>query len=80
VQNYRIKPDFDLFSKGKKTVDHERAAVHGSTVDPQTERGRSSPELGLAAAPGHHDLPQRHGRQAGVAGTQVAGSPQTEGR
>jgi hypothetical protein len=27
-------------------VDHERATVHGSTVDPRTERGRSSPGCG----------------------------------
>jgi hypothetical protein len=36
---------------------------------------RSSPEHGLAAAPGHDDLPLRHERQAGDVGTLVAGSP-----
>jgi hypothetical protein len=42
--------------------------------------GRSSPELGLAAAPGHGDSPQRHRRQEGGAGTLVVGSPRAEGR
>jgi hypothetical protein len=42
--------------------------------------GRRSPELGLAAAPGQDDLPRRHGRQDGGAGTLVAGSPRVEGR
>jgi hypothetical protein len=32
-------------------VDHERAAVHGSTVDPRTERGRSSPRCGRIIVP-----------------------------
>jgi hypothetical protein len=32
-------------------VDHERAAVHGSTVDPRTERGRSSPGFGRIGVP-----------------------------
>jgi hypothetical protein len=41
--------------------------------------GRSSLELSLAAAPGHIDLPWRHGRQEGGAGTLVAGSPRVEG-
>jgi hypothetical protein len=41
--------------------------------------GRSSPELDLVAAPGHGDLPQRHGRQEGGAGTLVAGLPRVEG-
>jgi hypothetical protein len=41
--------------------------------------GRSSPELGLAAAPRHGGLPRRHGREEGGAGTLVAGSPRVEG-
>jgi hypothetical protein len=75
VQNYEINLDFDLFLKRKsggpspRVVD--RARVAG---------GRSSPELGLAAAPGHGDLPRRHGRQKGGVGTLVAGSPRVEGR
>jgi hypothetical protein len=40
--------------------------------------GWSSPELGLAAALGHGDLPWRHGRQEGGAGTLVVGSPRAE--
>jgi hypothetical protein len=54
--------------------------VHGSTVDLTVAGGRTSSELGLAAASGHDDLPRRHGRQEGGVGTLVAGSPQTEGR
>jgi hypothetical protein len=42
--------------------------------------GWSSPELSLAAAPGHGDLPRRHGRQEGGVGILVAGLPQAEGR
>jgi hypothetical protein len=40
---------------------------------------RSSPELGLAAAPGHGGLLRRCGRQEGDTGTLVAGSPRAEG-
>jgi hypothetical protein len=47
--------------------------VHGSTVDLTVAGGRSSPELDLAAAPGHDDLPWRHGRHEGGVGTLVAG-------
>jgi hypothetical protein len=32
-------------------VDHERAAVHGSTMDPRMERGRSSPGCGRIGVP-----------------------------
>jgi hypothetical protein len=42
--------------------------------------GRSSPELGLAAAPRHGDLPRRHRRQKGDAGTLAVGSPWVERR
>jgi hypothetical protein len=42
--------------------------------------GWSSPEVSLAAAPGHGDLPGRHGRQEGGAGTLVVGSPRAEVR
>jgi hypothetical protein len=31
-------------------------------VDLTVASGQSSPELGLATAPGHDDLPRRHGR------------------
>jgi hypothetical protein len=54
--------------------------VHGSTVDLTVAGGRSSLELGLAAAPGHGGLPRRHGRQEGGTGTLVVGSPWAEGR
>jgi hypothetical protein len=54
--------------------------VHGSTVDLTVTGGRSSLELGLAAAPGHSDLPQRHGKQKGGVGTLVAGSPRAKGQ
>jgi hypothetical protein len=37
--------------------------------------GRSSPELDLAAAPGHGGLPRRHERQEGGTGSLVVGSP-----
>jgi hypothetical protein len=50
--------DFDLFLKGKiggpgarGPVDHDRAAVHGSTMDPRMERGWSSPECWHAGIP-----------------------------
>jgi hypothetical protein len=55
----------------------DRARVAG---DLTLAGGRSSPELGLAAALGHDDLPQMHGRQEGGAGTLVASSPRAEGR
>jgi hypothetical protein len=42
--------------------------------------GWSSPELSLAAAPGHGDLPRRHGRQEGGVGILVAGLPQAARR
>jgi hypothetical protein len=51
-----------------------------STVDLTVAGGRSSPELGLAAAPGHGGLPRRHGRQDGGEGTLVVGSPQAARR
>jgi hypothetical protein len=79
VQNCGINPDFDLFLKRKsggpspRVVDHEEWSVHGSTVDLTMAGGRSSSELILAAAPGHGDLPRRHGRQKGGAWTLVAG-------
>jgi hypothetical protein len=41
--------------------------------------GRSSPDLGLAAALGHGGLAQRHGRQEGGTGNLVVGSPRAEG-
>jgi hypothetical protein len=44
-------------------VDHERAAVHGSTMDPQTERGRSSPECGRASIPMLRPSPWQRGEQ-----------------
>jgi hypothetical protein len=44
-------------------VDHERAAVHGSTVDPRTERDRSSPECGHASVPMLGTSPWQHGEQ-----------------
>jgi hypothetical protein len=49
-------------------------------VDLTVAGGRSSPELGLAAAPGHGGLPRRHGRQDGGEGTLVVGSPQAARR
>jgi hypothetical protein len=42
--------------------------------------GWSSLELGLAAALGHGDLPRRHERQKGGAGTLAVGSPWAERR
>jgi hypothetical protein len=44
-------------------VDHERAAVHGSTVDPRTERGRSSPECGRVDVPVLGTSPWQRGEQ-----------------
>jgi hypothetical protein len=44
-------------------VDHERAAVQGSTVDPRTERGRSSPECGRAGVPVLGTSPWQRGEQ-----------------
>jgi hypothetical protein len=44
-------------------VDHERAPVHGSTVDPRTERGRSSPGCGRTGAPVLGALPWQRGEQ-----------------
>jgi hypothetical protein len=44
-------------------VDHERAAVHGSTVDSRMERGRSSPECGRAGLPVLLSLPWQRGEQ-----------------
>jgi hypothetical protein len=49
-------------------------------MDLIVDGGRNSPELSLAAAPGHGGLPWRHGRQEGGAGTLVADSPRVEGR
>jgi hypothetical protein len=45
--------------------------VHESTMDLIVAGGQSSPELGLAAAPGH-------GRQKGIAGTLAVGTPWVE--
>jgi hypothetical protein len=77
--------DFDLFLKkngglSPRSVDRLRWPVHGFTVDLTVAGGRSSPELGLAAAPGHGGLPRRRERQEGSTGTLVAGSPRAEGR
>jgi hypothetical protein len=44
-------------------VDHERAAVHGSTVDPRTERGRSSLECGRTGVPMLGTSPWQLGEQ-----------------
>jgi hypothetical protein len=44
-------------------VDHERARVHGSTVDPRTERGPSSPECGRTGVPVLRTLPWQRGEQ-----------------
>jgi hypothetical protein len=86
VQKCRINLDFDLFLKGK-VVDRvhrlwtaQEWPVHRSTMDLTVAGGRSSPELDIAAAPGHGDLPRWHGRQKGGAGTLVAGSPWAKGR
>jgi hypothetical protein len=54
--------------------------VAGPRVHRGPHSGRTSPELGLAVGPGHGDLPRRHGRQEGGAGTLVAGSPRAKGR
>jgi hypothetical protein len=54
--------------------------VHGSTVDLKVAGGRSLSKLGLAAALGHGDLPRRHGRQKGGAGTLAVSSPWAERR
>jgi hypothetical protein len=54
--------------------------VHGSTVDLTVAGGWSSLELSLVAAPGHGDLPRRHERQKGGAGTLAVGSPWAERR
>jgi hypothetical protein len=51
-----------------------------ASVDLTVANSRSSSELGLAAAPGHDDLPWRHRRQEGSTGTIVVGSPRAEGR
>jgi hypothetical protein len=61
-------------------VDRAREAGPRWTMDLTVAGCRSSPELGLAAAPGHDDLPWRHERQEGGAGALVAGSPRAEGR
>jgi hypothetical protein len=44
-------------------VDHERAAVHGFTVDPRMERGRSSLEGGRAGVPVLGTSPWQRGEQ-----------------
>jgi hypothetical protein len=44
-------------------VDHERAAVHGSTVDLQTERGQSSLECGRTGIPVLRTSPWQRGEQ-----------------
>jgi hypothetical protein len=44
-------------------VDHKRAAVHRSTVDPRTERGRSSPECRRAGVPVLGTSPWQRGEQ-----------------
>jgi hypothetical protein len=58
----------------------DRVRVAGPWVHRGPHSGRSSPELGLAAAPGHGDLPWRHGRQESGMGILMAGSPRVEGR
>jgi hypothetical protein len=45
----------------------------GSTVDLTVAGGRSSPELGLAAALGHGDLLRRHERKKGRCGDPSGG-------
>jgi hypothetical protein len=52
--------------------------VHGSTMDLTMAGGQSSPELGLVAALRHDDLPRRHERQKGSAGSLAVGSPWAE--
>jgi hypothetical protein len=49
--------------------------VHGSTMDLTVAGGRGSPELSLAAVPGHGGLPWRHRRQEGGTGILAVGSP-----
>jgi hypothetical protein len=49
-------------------------------MDLTAASGCSSPMRGLAAAPGHDDLLQRHGWQEGGAGTLVAVLPRAEGQ
>jgi hypothetical protein len=44
-------------------VDHKRAAVHGSMVDPRTERGRSSPGCGCTGVPVLGISPWQRGEQ-----------------
>jgi hypothetical protein len=44
-------------------VDHEQAVVHGSTVGPRTESGRSSPECGRAGVPVLETSPWQRGEQ-----------------
>jgi hypothetical protein len=44
-------------------VNHERAAVHGSTVDPRTEHGRSSPGYRRTGVPVLGTSPWQRGEQ-----------------
>jgi hypothetical protein len=86
VQNCGINPDFDLFLKRKSGGPSPRVVDHPRVVGPQVHRGPHSgrrPEL-TGARPsshsGHDDLPRKHGRQKGGAGTLVPGSPWAKGR
>jgi hypothetical protein len=58
----------------------EGCLVHGSTVGLTGASGRSAPELGIAATPGHGGLPRRHRRQEGGVGSLAVGSPWAEKR
>jgi hypothetical protein len=66
VQNCRINPDFDLFLQRKNSGPSPRAVnrwCFRSTMDPQVERGQSSPEEGRAGVPVHGTSPWRRGEQ-----------------
>jgi hypothetical protein len=66
VQNCGINPDFDLFLQRKNGGPSPRAVdrwCFRSTMDPQAERGRSSPEEGHAGVPVHGTSPWRRGEQ-----------------
>jgi hypothetical protein len=53
--------------------------VHGSTMDRTVAGGQSTLELGLVAALRHDDLPRRHERQKGSAGSLAVASPWASG-
>jgi hypothetical protein len=83
VQNCGINLGFGLFLQRKNDGLSPWAVDRARVAGPWVHRGPHSgrrPELGLAVALGQDDLPRRHGRQTGDAGTLVAGSPQTEGQ